>query len=136
MTANRPWLTSATRRSRVPRKNLDRGDGSVSQPPRKHRPSRISPGQSKDQQLRLKITTALFAAHEAGATRTRIRKATGRKADQVKTALAAGGLTTSTREQAGELDLQLTLDELALLAEFSVISTRRDGHLPEVRAAA
>jgi ParB/Sulfiredoxin domain len=66
----------------------------------------------------LQEATALFAAHEAGATRTRIRKATGRKADQVKAALAAGGLNTATREQVGELDRQLTIDELALLAEF------------------
>jgi ParB family chromosome partitioning protein len=66
----------------------------------------------------LQEATALFAAHEAGATRTRIRKATGRNPGQVKTALAAGGLTTSTREQVGGLDRQLTLDELALLAEF------------------
>ncbi len=66
----------------------------------------------------LEEATALFAAHEAGATRTRIRKATGRKADQVKTALAAGGLSADTREQISGLDPQLTLDELALLAEF------------------
>jgi ParB family transcriptional regulator, chromosome partitioning protein len=68
----------------------------------------------------LEEATALFAAHEAGATRTRIRKATGRKADQVKTALAAGGLSMSTREQVAGLDRdeQLTLDELAVLAEF------------------
>jgi ParB family chromosome partitioning protein len=32
---------------------------------------------------------ALFAAHEAGASRTRIRKSTGRKAEDIKTALAA-----------------------------------------------
>ncbi len=68
----------------------------------------------------LEEATALFAAHEAGATRTRIRKATGRKADQVKTALAAGGLTGDTREQVGGLNRQLTLDELALLAEFEI----------------
>ncbi|HXL18108.1 MAG TPA: ParB/RepB/Spo0J family partition protein, partial [Streptosporangiaceae bacterium] len=66
----------------------------------------------------LEEATALFAAREAGASRTRIRKATGRKADQVKTALAVGALTANTREQLGGLDRQLTLDELALLAEF------------------
>ncbi len=66
----------------------------------------------------LEEATALFAAHEAGATRTRIRKATGRKADQIKTALAAGAISASTRAQAGSLDRQLTLDELALFAEF------------------
>lgn len=66
----------------------------------------------------LEEATALFAAHEAGATRTRIRKATGRKADQIKAALAAGRITSGTREQVANLDRQLTLDELALLAEF------------------
>jgi hypothetical protein len=39
---------------------------------------------------------ALFAAHEAGATRTRIRRATGRKADEIKTALQAGGISADT----------------------------------------
>jgi ParB family transcriptional regulator, chromosome partitioning protein len=61
---------------------------------------------------------ALFAAHEAGASRTRIRKATGRKADDVKAALAVGGISAQTREAAGELTRQLSLDQLALLAEF------------------
>jgi ParB family chromosome partitioning protein len=61
---------------------------------------------------------ALFAAHEAGATRTRIRKATGRTAAQVKTALAAGSLTPGTRDQAIGAQRDVTLDELALLAEF------------------
>jgi ParB family transcriptional regulator, chromosome partitioning protein len=61
---------------------------------------------------------ALFAAHQAGATRTRIRKATGRKAEEVKTALHAGGMSSDTRAAAGELAAQLSLDQLALLAEF------------------
>jgi ParB family chromosome partitioning protein len=61
---------------------------------------------------------ALFAAHEAGATRTRLRKATGRKAAEIKTALAVGGISGDTRAAAGDLASQLTLDELALLAEF------------------
>jgi ParB family chromosome partitioning protein len=61
---------------------------------------------------------ALFAAHEAGATRTRLRKATGRKAAEIKTALAVGGISGDTRTAAGSLASQLTLDELALLAEF------------------
>jgi ParB family chromosome partitioning protein len=61
---------------------------------------------------------ALFAAHEAGASRTRIRKAIGRKAEEVKTALAAGQISGETRAAAGELASRLTLDELALLAEF------------------
>jgi ParB family transcriptional regulator, chromosome partitioning protein len=61
---------------------------------------------------------ALFAAHEAGATRTRLRKVTGRKAAEIKTALAVGGISGDTRAAASDLARQLTLDELALLAEF------------------
>lgn len=67
---------------------------------------------------RLEEATALFAAHEAGASRTRIRKATGRTAAQVKTALAAGAMSAEAREQAGQMTAQLDLDQLALLAEF------------------
>jgi ParB family transcriptional regulator, chromosome partitioning protein len=61
---------------------------------------------------------ALFAAHEARASRTRIRTSTGCKAEDIKTALAAGKMSAETRAAAGELAAQLTLDELALLAEF------------------
>ncbi len=61
---------------------------------------------------------ALFAAHEAGATRTRIRKATGRTAAQVKTALAAGGLPAQTRADAIRANSEVTLDDMALLADF------------------
>jgi ParB family transcriptional regulator, chromosome partitioning protein len=61
---------------------------------------------------------ALFAAHEAGANRTRIRKATGRTAGEVKMALKAGQISPESRAQAGELAAQMSLEELALLAEF------------------
>ncbi len=61
---------------------------------------------------------ALFAAHEAGATRTRIRRATGRKPDEVKTALRAGAISADTRARLAELPAPLTLDQMALLAEF------------------
>ena len=61
---------------------------------------------------------ALFAAHEAGASRTRLRKATGRTAAEIKTALAAGKLPAGTRNKATELNDELTLEDLALLAEF------------------
>ena len=61
---------------------------------------------------------ALFAAHEAGASRTRIAKSTGRKAEDIKTALAAGKMSAETRAAAGDLAAQLSLDDLALLAEF------------------
>ena len=62
---------------------------------------------------------ALFAAHEAGASRTRIRKATGRTAARVKTALAAGSLPAETTARAAEASADLTLDDLAILAEFA-----------------
>jgi len=65
----------------------------------------------------LEETAALFAAHEAGANRTRIRKATGRTAAQIKTALAAGALPADTRARAAGLDRELTLEDLAVLAD-------------------
>jgi ParB family chromosome partitioning protein len=71
--------------------------------------------------------TALFAAEQAGATKTRIRKATGRSAAQVKTALAVGGLSDEARKATGEMTAQLDLDQLALLAELTAIRTRWPG---------
>lgn len=61
---------------------------------------------------------ALFAAHEAGASRTRLRKATGRSATQIKVALEAGRLPAETRTRATASGNEVTLDQLALLAEF------------------
>ena len=61
---------------------------------------------------------ALFAAHEAGASRTRLRKATGRKAEEIKTALTVAQISPETRSAAGDLTRQLDLEDLALLAEF------------------
>jgi len=70
----------------------------------------------------LEQADALFAASEAGATRTRIRKATGLKAGQVKMALAAAKLTGETRASIDELNdersEQMSLEDLAILAEF------------------
>ena len=66
----------------------------------------------------LEEAAALFAAHEAGASRTRLRKATGRTPAQVKAALAAGSLPADTRTRAAELDRAMTLEDLALLSEF------------------
>jgi ParB-like chromosome segregation protein Spo0J len=82
---------------------------------------------------------ALFAAHEAGATKTRIRKSTGRKADEVKTALAVGGMSGQAKQAAGELARELSLDQLALLAEFDgdpaaveqIVAALRDGYSVE-----
>ena len=82
---------------------------------------------------------ALFAAHEAGASRIRIRKSTGRKADEIKTALTVGGMSGQAKEAAGELARQLTLDQLALVAEFDgdpsaveqIVTALRDGYAVE-----
>lgn len=61
---------------------------------------------------------ALFAAHEAGASRTRLRKTTGRKAEEIKAALKVAQMSPETRSAAGDLTRQLDLEHLALLAEF------------------
>ena len=61
---------------------------------------------------------ALFAAHQAGARKTRLRKAAGLTAAAVNDALAAAQLNEDTRAKVGHLEQQLTLDQYALLAEF------------------
>ena len=79
----------------------------------------------------LEEAAALFAAHEAGASRTRIRKSTGRKAAEVKTALAAAALPADAGQRPGA-DQPADLDELALLAEFQATPKRS----PRLAAAA
>jgi ParB family chromosome partitioning protein len=66
----------------------------------------------------LEEADALFAAKQAGATRTRLRKTTGKNPATVSAALAAARLTAETRDQAQEAGEQLTLDQYAILAEF------------------
>jgi ParB family chromosome partitioning protein len=66
----------------------------------------------------LEEADALFAAKQAGATRTRLRKTTGKNPATVSEALAAARLTAGTRDQAGQAGEQLTLDQYAILAEF------------------
>jgi ParB family chromosome partitioning protein len=61
---------------------------------------------------------ALFAAKEAGATKTRLRKAAGLTSATVNGALAAARLSDETRATVEGLDEQLSLDELGVLAEF------------------
>jgi ParB family chromosome partitioning protein len=61
---------------------------------------------------------ALFSAKEAGASRARIRKATGLKAAGVTAALSAAGLSAGTRSALDELGYPLSLDQLAVVAEF------------------
>jgi ParB family chromosome partitioning protein len=66
----------------------------------------------------LEEADALFAAREAGATRARIRKATGLKPGDVTAALTAAKLSPDTRATVDALDHQLTLDQLSVLTEF------------------
>ncbi len=76
---------------------------------------------------------ALFAAHEAGATRTQIRKATGLKAPHVKAALAAATLSDGTRAAAKRAGRDLSLEDLAILAEFQD-DAEAVGHLLDAAA--
>ena len=66
----------------------------------------------------LEEADALFAAKEAGATKTRLRKAAGLTSASVNGALAAARLSEQTRATVESLDEQLSLDELGVLAEF------------------
>jgi DNA-binding transcriptional regulator LsrR (DeoR family) len=78
------------------------------------------------------VVLALF--DEEGMTEAAIAKAVGLPRPRVSASLAVARSEVAVR--AAERWDFLTLDQAATLAEFSVISTRRDGHLPEVRAAA
>jgi ParB family chromosome partitioning protein len=62
---------------------------------------------------------ALFAAHQAGASRTRIRKAAGLTPGEVSAALAAATLDPQVRDNVAAVPRDLKLDELALVAEFA-----------------
>jgi ParB family chromosome partitioning protein len=65
----------------------------------------------------LEEADALFAASQAGASRTRIRKITGLGKEQVTAALAAGKLSELVRGKA-HVGYDLDLEQYALLAEF------------------
>ena len=66
----------------------------------------------------LEEADALFAASAAGASKTRIRRASGLGKDAVTAALAAGRLSDSARDTVAGTGYDLTLDQLALLGEF------------------
>jgi ParB family chromosome partitioning protein len=66
----------------------------------------------------LEEADALFAASANGASKTRIRKATGLGKDDIATALRAGQITGFARDVAAEFGHAITLEQLALLAEF------------------
>ena len=66
----------------------------------------------------LEEADALFAAKQAGAPKTRIRKATGLTSAGLSNALSAAKLSEEARARVAELDEQLTLDKLAVMAEF------------------
>jgi ParB family transcriptional regulator, chromosome partitioning protein len=76
---------------------------------------------------------ALFAAREAGATKTRIRKSTGLKPPEITAALAAATLSSETRASAEALPRELTLEDLAILAEFEGDSDALDQLLNAAR---
>lgn len=61
---------------------------------------------------------ALFQAHEAGASRTRIRKSTGLSREDVSASVKAGALSAQTKDAALAMHYEWTLTDLAILAEF------------------
>jgi len=67
---------------------------------------------------RLEEADALFGASTKGASKRRIRKATGLSPEEVTAALKAGRMTGYARETAGAFGESITLDQLALFAEF------------------
>ena len=66
----------------------------------------------------LEEADALFGASSNGASKRRIRKATGLSPDEVASALKAGRMSGLARETAAAFGQGITLDQLALLAEF------------------
>ncbi len=66
----------------------------------------------------LEEADALFGASANGATKTRIRKATGLDREQVGAALGAAKMSGTARETAQAFGYAITLEQLALLAEF------------------
>jgi ParB family chromosome partitioning protein len=66
----------------------------------------------------LEEADALFGASANGASKTRIRKATGLGKEEVAGALKAGRMTGFAREVAAGFGQGITLEQVALLAEF------------------
>jgi len=66
----------------------------------------------------LEEADALFGASANGASKRRIRKATGLSPDEVASALKAGAMSGLARETAGAFGQSITLDQAALFAEF------------------
>jgi ParB family chromosome partitioning protein len=66
----------------------------------------------------LEEADALFGASASGASKRRIRKATGLSPDEVASALRAGGMSGLARETAAAFGQSITLDQAALFAEF------------------
>ena len=80
-------------------------------------PRRIGAPDAKNRAVLLD-TAELFGASTNGATRTRIRKATGLDREQVGAALGAAKMSGIARETAEAFGYAITLEQLALLAEF------------------
>jgi ParB family transcriptional regulator, chromosome partitioning protein len=66
----------------------------------------------------LEEADALFGASANGASKRRIRKATGLSSDEVASALKAGAMSGLARETAAAFGQSITLDQAALFAEF------------------
>lgn len=76
-----------------------------------------------DRELRRPFTpeeeaTAMALALDAGASRTAIRKKTGRTREEINAGIAAGKLSPETKQHLKEMDYEFTLLERAMWAEF------------------
>jgi ParB family transcriptional regulator, chromosome partitioning protein len=67
----------------------------------------------------LEEADALFGASANGASKRRIRKATGLSPDEVASALKAAGMSGLARETAAAFGQSITLEQAALFAEFA-----------------
>jgi ParB family transcriptional regulator, chromosome partitioning protein len=74
----------------------------------------------------LEEADALFGASANGASKRRIRKATGLSPDEVASALKAAGMSGLARETAAAFGQSITLDQAALFAEFQDDDTAVD----------
>ena len=94
-------------------------DASLADDPVAHHLVAVITSQHKKPLTALETASALFNAAEAGASKTRLSKAYGRKHGGVERALTVGRLPQSTRSAAAACTYDWDITELAALDEFA-----------------
>ncbi|HEV2640053.1 MAG TPA: ParB N-terminal domain-containing protein [Actinocrinis sp.] len=94
-------------------------DGSLADDPVAHHLVAVITSQHKKPLTALETASALFNAAEAGASKTRLSKAYGRKHGGVERALTVGRLPQATRSAAAACTYDWDITELAALDEFA-----------------